>query len=96
MADEATPDNEKLIAERLDELRQSAREHEQMNPGQNIGFDPGDDPATRDAVLRLIGENIDQVFARNPDKTVDPEELKRFKQEFRRKAENMRARHQMK
>ncbi len=89
MSEDLTPDWEPLVSKKLSELREIAAEHQQRNPEESIGFDPGSDPVTREAVFRLIEENMDETLAKHGD-TLDPKEIARVKREFREEVEKHR------
>lgn len=83
-----SPDEEERICQKREEFKKVIEEQKKLHPGSFLSINPGQDPyIAREAMTRLIEENIEQAITSHAGQVSDPDMLQRIKTQFRERAD---------
>ena len=87
-------DREEKIQAKAAEYRRAGQEHQRVHAGDHsFGIDPGEDPISEEAALRVIEESLVETLSRHPGISFNLAEVAGLKSELRKAIQNRSASH---
>ena len=83
---------EERIQQKKEEFQNAVEELKKQHTSGGFGIDPGNDPIAREAMIRLMEQNIEQALASHSGQALAPDETQRIRAEVREQVNGMFAR----